>query len=67
MSLVDFVPDVAPYEHVSVVEFHRDSDGVRTVMTIDAMHDEVWTQRLVLGRQNELDDLAKVVASRGPS
>jgi len=31
------------------------------VMTVDQMHDEVWTQRLVMGRENELDNLAKLI------
>jgi hypothetical protein len=31
-------------------------------MTIEPMHDAEWTQRLVMGRENELDNLAKVVA-----
>jgi len=30
-------------------------------MTVDAMHDDEWTQRLVMGRENELDNLAKVI------
>jgi hypothetical protein len=33
-------------------------------MTVDLMHDEVWTQRLIMGRENELDNLAKVVERR---
>lgn len=67
MSLVDFVPDVAPYEFLTVVELRPDAGGVRAVMTVDEMHDEVWTQRLVTGRENELDNLAKVLAARRPS
>ena len=30
-------------------------------MTVERLHDEVWTQRLVAGRENELDNLAAVV------
>jgi hypothetical protein len=30
-------------------------------MTLDAMHDDEWTQRLVTGRENELDNFGKVI------
>jgi hypothetical protein len=33
-------------------------------MTVDALHDETWTERLAMGRQNALDDLAGVLARR---
>jgi len=59
-SLVDFVPVVAPYLQLTVVDLSPTGDGVRVVMTMEPMHDEVWTQRLVMGRGNELDNLAKV-------
>jgi len=35
-------------------------------MTVDPMHDDVWTQRLATGRENELANLAKVI-DRKPS
>ncbi len=36
-------------------------DGVRVVMSMEPMHDEDWTQRLIAGRTNELDNLAKLI------
>ena len=36
-------------------------DSVRVVMTMEPLHDEAWTQRLVMGRENELDNLAKLI------
>lgn len=60
-SLADFIPGVAPYEFLTVVDLQASGDGVRVVMTVDPMHDEVWTQRLVAGRENELDNLGKVI------
>ena len=60
-SLADFIPGVAPYEFLTVVDLTPSGDSVRVVMTVDPMHDEVWTQRLVMGRENELDNLAKVI------
>lgn len=60
-SLADFIPGVEPYEFLTVVDLHASGGGVRVVMTVDPMHDEVWTQRLVAGRENELDNLGKVI------
>jgi hypothetical protein len=33
-------------------------------MTVEPMHDQVWTERLLAGRTNELDNLARVVEQR---
>lgn len=62
LSLVDFVPDVEPYEHLTVVELTPAGEGVEVVMTVDPMHDETWTERLLAGRSNELDNLAAVLS-----
>ncbi|VDR37337.1 Activator of Hsp90 ATPase homolog 1-like protein [Tsukamurella paurometabola] len=62
-SVIDFVPDREPYEHLTVVELHPDPAGTRVVMHVEPMHDEVWTERLVAGRGNELDNLAALVAA----
>ena len=40
-----------------------EEDGVCVVMTVEPMHDEVWTQRLVAGRENELDNLGRLIAA----
>jgi uncharacterized protein YndB with AHSA1/START domain len=63
-SLIDFVPDREPYEHRTVVDLTPADDGVRVVMTVEPLHDEVWTERLLAGRSNELDNLAAVVERR---
>lgn len=60
-SLVDYVPGVEPYEHLTVIELSPTGDGVRVVMTTEPMHDEVWTRRLTMGRENELDNLGRVI------
>ena len=65
LSLVDFVPNHEPYEFLTVVELKAVDGRVGVVMTVDRMHDDVWTQRLVAGRNNELDNLGKVIAARG--
>jgi uncharacterized protein YndB with AHSA1/START domain len=64
-SLIDFVPGHEPYEHLTSVEIRPAGEGTEVVMTIEPMHDDVWTRRLVAGRENELDNLAGVVSRAG--
>jgi len=61
-SLIDFVPGHEPYEHLTVVELAAAGDGTEVTMTMEALHDAEWTQRLVAGRANELDNLAALLA-----
>lgn len=63
VSDVDFVPGVRPYEQLTTVGFTEADDGVRVVMTLEPMHDDVWTERLVAGRTNELNNLARLIGS----
>jgi uncharacterized protein YndB with AHSA1/START domain len=67
VSQVDFVPGGEPYDHVTTVEFSPQTNGVRVVMTIEPMHDDDWTQRLVAGRENELDNLGRLITDETPS
>src|SRR6266550_3580773 len=60
-ELIDFVPGVDAYQELTVVDLTPRGDSVRVVMTMEPLHDEVWTQRLVMGRENELDNLAKLI------
>lgn len=61
-SLVDFVPGKEPYNFLTTVTLEPvDGDNTKVVMEMQPLHDEEWTGRLVAGRQNELDNLAKVV------
>lgn len=62
VSEVDFVPGLEPYDHLTTVDLHPEAGGVRVVMTVEPMHDEVWTERLVAGRTNELDNLGRLLA-----
>ena len=62
--LADFIPGVAPYDVAHLVELHHTARGVRMVLTIDAMHDDVWTQRAVAGWESELGKLARVLERR---
>jgi len=60
-QLVDFIPNVKPYEVAMMVEFDATPQGVRMVLTLDAMHDEYWTKMAVRGWESELDKLAKIL------
>ncbi len=62
-SLIDFIPDVDPYEHLTVVTLARTAAGTDVMMEIEPMHDQVWTERLQAGRANELDNLAQVIGT----
>jgi uncharacterized protein YndB with AHSA1/START domain len=64
-SLVDFVPDTPPYEFLTVVDFEpADDGGVTVTMSVEPMHDETWTERLLAGRANELDNLRAIIGDR---
>ena len=60
----DFVPGVEPYEVETAVDLTPVEGGTRVVLTFDAMHDERWTEMAKLGRENELRNLAALLAAR---
>ena len=62
-SQVDFVPGHEPYEFSTEIELTATGAGTRVVMLVEPLHDELWTRRLLDGRANELDNLARVVGS----
>jgi uncharacterized protein YndB with AHSA1/START domain len=61
-QLADFIPKVKPYQVAMTVEFETSPQGVRMVLTLDAMHDEYWTKMAVMGWESELDRLATLLA-----
>ena len=62
-TVADFVPGVEPYDAATAVELSPTATGVRLVLTLDAMHDEHWTQMAVMGWESELGKLARVLKS----
>jgi uncharacterized protein YndB with AHSA1/START domain len=64
LHIADFIPGVAPYDVGSVVELSRVEGGVRLVLTLDRMHDDVWTQRAIMGWESQLGRLGRVLAAR---
>jgi uncharacterized protein YndB with AHSA1/START domain len=63
-SLIDFVPGHEPYEHLTAVDLAAAGGGTEVTMAMEPLHDAEWTQRLVAGRSNELDNLAAVLDRR---
>jgi len=62
-SLIDFVPDHEPYEQLTEIDLSEVEGGTRVVMRMEPLHDDIWTERLVAGRTNELENLAHLVES----
>lgn len=60
----DFIPGVTPYDVATVVELQKTADGVKLVITFDAMHDEVWTQRARAGNESQLRKLDALLAAQ---
>ena len=60
-QLADFIPNVKPYEVATTVDLAAVPRGVKMVLTLDAMHDEYWTKMAVMGWENELDNMAKLL------
>jgi uncharacterized protein YndB with AHSA1/START domain len=61
LHLADFIPGVQPYDVATTVDLQPSRSGVRMILTFDAMHDEEWTQRAVMGRESELGKLTKAL------
>jgi len=59
----DFIPGIAPYDVATVVALQATAGGVRVVITFDAMHDEVWTQRARAGNESQLRKLDTLIAA----
>jgi uncharacterized protein YndB with AHSA1/START domain len=64
LSLIDFVPDHEPYEHLTVVDIEPAGDRTNVVITIDPLHDETWTQEYAAHRDNELGNLELAIRRR---
>jgi uncharacterized protein YndB with AHSA1/START domain len=62
--VADFVPGVAAYDIATEVRLFTVESGVRMVVTIDAMHDERWTEMAVKGWESQLGKAARVLTAR---
>ena len=57
----DFIPGVETYEVDTLVELEPTADGVRLVLTFDAMHDDHWTRLATMGWESQLGRLAQLL------
>ena len=64
LSLIDFVPDHEPYEHLTTFDIEPAGDRTNVVMTVDPLHDETWTQQHRAHRGEELDNLEAAIRRR---
>jgi uncharacterized protein YndB with AHSA1/START domain len=67
LSLIDFVPDHEPYQHLTTIVIELAGDRTKVVMTVDPLHDEVWTSQHRAHRGNELDNLDAAIRRRRAS
>lgn len=61
---VDFVPGREAYDNHTLLELRQDGDEVALALTVDAMHSEEWTNRMVAGWESELGKLGRALAAR---
>jgi hypothetical protein len=64
LSLIDFVPDYEPYEHLTTIDIEPAGDRTKVVMTVDPLRDETWTQGYRAHCGNELDNLEAAIKLR---
>jgi len=62
VSVVDFVPGVPAYKVAMTVVMEPVGATTRLLVTLDAMHDEHWTDLAVRGWEAQLANLAREVA-----
>jgi uncharacterized protein YndB with AHSA1/START domain len=63
-SLIDWVPEHEPYEHLTVVDIEPAGERTTVVMTIDPLHDDALTQEYGDHRGLELDNLEAAIRRR---
>jgi hypothetical protein len=63
-SVIDFVPDQDPYEHLTTIDIQPAGERTKVVVAIDPLHDEIWTQQYRAHRHEELDNLAASIRRR---
>ncbi len=57
LSVIDFVPDHEPIEHLTTIDLHPDGNRTTVIMTLDPLQDEAWTKQHHAHRGEELDHL----------
>lgn len=57
VHVIDFIPQVEPYESTIEVEFHASGDQARMVVTLHPHRDPHWTRMSIAGFQSQLTKL----------
>jgi uncharacterized protein YndB with AHSA1/START domain len=63
VHLADFIPGVEPYDVATIVELRETPEGVHMALSFDAMHNDEWTERAVMGWTSEIGKLGERLAS----
>ncbi len=66
-SVADFIPGVKPYPMQSRAVLKAIGDRVKVTVTLQRMHDEVWTGRQKMGWEMQLSKLEKLINERSKS
>ena len=48
----------------TVVELRATADGVKIIITFDAMHDDLWTERARAGHESQMRKLDALLAAK---
>jgi uncharacterized protein YndB with AHSA1/START domain len=63
-TLADFIPDMTPYEVATVVQLQAVDEGVKVLISFDAMHDDIWTERARAGHESQMRKLDKMLSAQ---
>jgi uncharacterized protein YndB with AHSA1/START domain len=64
VNMVDFIPETDTYEVATIVEFEGVDGGTKLTLTLEAMHDQQWTDLAVAGWTQELDKLRTALTGK---
>ena len=62
--MIDFIPNVRPYENTIVAEFFPEGARVRMVITVDEHPTPEWTQRSIEGMESQLTKVPAALVAR---
>jgi uncharacterized protein YndB with AHSA1/START domain len=62
--IVDFVPGVESYDSTTTVELAARGGQTTLVLTLEAMHDDYWTNMAVKGWESQLGKLANALEKK---
>ena len=62
--MMDFLPEVEPYEGTLIVDFFPSGEWVRMVVTLSPMHDEKFTRMAAEGLESQFRNLDRLFQSR---